>query len=152
MCEITKKYLWDEYKEYVDKYPLTKYERRLLRQWVKDGHSVYETVDSFYLPGPAWPPMDFIDAHRLDHELREAMKGMKKAEREKYLKDYIGFVEDDPVLETAEQKLQRAKTHINDLEKRLFLLWEYLMTEDLWAEAEEYLEDHKDEELPFVWE
>jgi hypothetical protein len=33
--------------------------------------------------------MDFIDAHRLDRELRESMKGMKPAEREKYLKGSV---------------------------------------------------------------
>ena len=46
MSEMIKNHLWDEYREYVDKYPLSGYERRLLRGWVKDGHSVYETVES----------------------------------------------------------------------------------------------------------
>ena len=152
MSEERKNCLWDEYREYVDKYPLTGYERRLLRGWVKDGHSVYETVESAYLPGPAWPPMDFIDAHRLDRELREAMKGMKPAERGEYLKNYLGYEDAEPCRETAEEKLGRAKCHINDLEKQAFLLWQYLAGEGLVSEAMEFLEDHKDEELPFGWE
>ena len=152
MSEMIKNHLWDEYREYVDKYPLSGYERRLLRGWVKDGHSVYETVESAYLPGPAWPPMDFIDAHRLDRELREGMKGMKPAEREKYLKDYIGFVDETPNNETVEEKLIRARSHIDELEHQLFFLWQYLGSEGMWTDAEEYLEEHRDDEIPFGWD
>ena len=34
------------------------------------------------------------------------------------------------------------------LSRKLFLLWEFLATEGLCQEAREYLEDHKDEEMP----
>ena len=34
------------------------------------------------------------------------------------------------------------------LSRKLFLLWEFLATEGLCQEAREYLEDHKDEEVP----
>ena len=65
--------------------------------------------------------MDFIDAHRLDdRELREGMKGMKPAEREKYLKDYIGFEDEKSKNESVEEKLLRAKGHIDDLEHQMF--------------------------------
>lgn len=153
MYKMTTNCLWDEYKDYVEKYPLTGYERRRLRAWVKGGHSVYETVESSYLPGPAYPPMDFIDAYRLDRELREAMKGMKRNEREQYLKDYIGY-EDEPdqVAETPDEKLRRATKHIHRLEHELFYLWEYLSQEGLWSEAKAYLEESEDEEIPFGWE
>ena len=63
---------------------LTPYERRLLRSWVRDGHSVNETVESRYLLGPAYPPMDFIEAYRLDREQyvteRSTMKKLRIAE------------------------------------------------------------------------
>lgn len=97
--------------------------------------------------------MDFIDAHRLDdRELREGMKGMKPAEREKYLKDYIGFEDEKSKNESVEEKLLRAKGHIDDLEHQMFFLWQYLVSEGMWTEAEEYLEEHKDDELPFGWD
>ena len=152
MYEVTTNCLWDEYKEYIEKYPLSGYERRLLRGWVKEGHSVYETVESAYLPGPAYPPMDFIGAYRLDRELREDMKGMTRNEKEKYLKDYTGY-EDVPEKkeEPAEEKLQRATKHIQELEHELFYLWNYLGQEGLWSEAKAYLEDYEDEDIPFGW-
>ena len=34
-------YLWDEYQDYIAQKPMTAYERRLVRNWVKEGNSVY---------------------------------------------------------------------------------------------------------------
>ena len=82
---------WQEFREYTKQNSMSRYERRLLREWVHAGHSVYEAAESKYLPGPAYPPMDFLDAYRLDRELSEAMKGMNKAERAAYLKAYTGY-------------------------------------------------------------
>ena len=85
---------WDEYKKYVQENKTSKYERKLLRDWVRSGHSVYETVESRYLTGPSEPPMDYLDAYRLDKELKDAMKGMTITERTSYLKAWMGW--DDP--------------------------------------------------------
>lgn len=38
---------------------------------------------------------------------------------------------------------------IQELNHKLTLLWCYLQSEDLWEDAEEYLDDHKDDEFPF---
>lgn len=88
---------WAEYKEYISEIKTSSYEKRLLRDWVRSGHSVYETVQSRYLTGPSEPPMDFLDAYRFDRELRETMQGMTKAEKEAYLKAFMGY--EDPVPE-----------------------------------------------------
>ena len=74
--------LWNEYREYIVKNKLDKNERKLLRDWIKDGHSVYEIVESRYLPGPAYPPMDLIDAYRLDCSISDDIEGMTKEEKE----------------------------------------------------------------------
>ena len=34
------------------------------------------------------------------------------------------------------------------LVRQVFLLWDFLAEEGLWHEAKEYLEDHKDDEIP----
>lgn len=38
---------------------------------------------------------------------------------------------------------------IRELNRKLTLLWCYLQSEDMWEDAEEYLEDHEDDEFPF---
>lgn len=35
------------------------------------------------------------------------------------------------------------------LNRELFCLWRYLQEEDLWDDAQDYLEEHQDDELPF---
>lgn len=38
---------------------------------------------------------------------------------------------------------------IRKLNRKLTILWCYLQSEDMWEDAEEYLEDHGDDEFPF---
>ena len=33
-------YLWDEYQDYIARKPMTAYERRLVRNWVKEGQDI----------------------------------------------------------------------------------------------------------------
>ena len=82
---------WEEYKEYIEQYKMSSYERKLLRNWVRSVHSVYETVYSRYLPGPYEPPLDYLEAYRFDKELKEEMKGMTVIERNAYLKALMGW-------------------------------------------------------------
>jgi len=85
-------FLWQEYEKYVESTKLTPYERRLLREWVSDGHSVTESAGSCYLC-ECYPPKDFIETHREDKFIRNEMKGMSRAEKEAYLKEYMGYSE-----------------------------------------------------------
>ena len=64
----------------------------------------------------------------------------------------IFIVDETPKNETVEEKLIRARSHIDELEHQLFFLWQYLGSEGMWADAEEYLEEHRDDEIPFGWE
>ena len=56
-------YFWDEYREYIQSTPMTAYERRLLRNWVAAGHSVYESPGSKFIPGGRYYH-SFLDAYR----------------------------------------------------------------------------------------
>ena len=146
---------WDEFREYTAQNPMSSYERRLLRNWVRSGHSVYETVESKYLPGPSYPPMDFLDAYRLDRGLSQDMKGMTRKERAAYLKSCIG--QDDPppeVIAMDEAKKNTPKLiedRVRHLERELFHLWNYIWQEGLGEEAREFVEEHRDDRLPFEW-
>lgn len=147
--------LWKEFVNYTGKYKVSRYERKLLRDWVRSGHSVHETVESRYLPGPAYPPMDFIGAYRLDRELAKDMKGMNKAEKAAYLKAYIGF-EDPTPEQAAEEEAKRStpkiiEDRVRRLERELFYLWCFVCREGLETEASEYVEERKDDAIPFEW-
>ena len=128
-----------EYCDYIAANRLTKHERTLLREWLQAGHSVYETVESRYLPGPVYPPMDFIDAYRLDRSLGKAMSGMTRDERISYLKAYTGY-EDTP-----------SPQYIRHIEKELSMLWSFIASEDLRDEAHDYIEEIKDLFDPDAW-
>ena len=68
--------LWREYREYASKNQMSRHERALLHDWVKAGHSVHEPVDSEYLPGPTWPPMDYLTAYRFDRSIADEIDGL----------------------------------------------------------------------------
>ncbi len=83
---------WDEYSEYIKVTPMSAYERRLLRKWVSDGHSVYEDPGSKYLCDP-YPPRFFLDAYREDRAVTIAIRGMSEEQKTAYLKSYMGYTE-----------------------------------------------------------
>lgn len=154
MYDNRQDYLWDEYQDYIAQKPMTAYERRLVRNWVKAGNSVYGCTQSRYYGESAYP-MEFLEVYRSDREIDRELQGKTSREKEAYLKELLGFVE-----ETAEEKAMceaKAKTpapvndHIRKLERELFHTWAFIMQEGLCSEAMEYLEDHKDEESPFEW-
>lgn len=147
-------FLWDEYQDYIAKKPMTPYERRLVRKWVKEGNSVYGCTQSTYYGESAYP-MEFLEVYRLDRAIDKELQGKTPQERETYLKDLLGYQE-----ETAEEKeLREAKdatpgpvnAHIRKLERELFHIWAFIIEEGLCSEAMEYVNEHRDEESPFKW-
>ena len=147
-------FLWDEYQDYIAKKPMTPYERRLVRKWVKEGNSVYGCTQSRYYGESAYP-MEFLEVYRSDRAIDKELQGKTPQERETYLKDLLGYQE-----ETAEEKeLREAKdatpgpvnAHIRKLERELFHIWAFIMEEGLYSEAMEYVNEHRDEESPFEW-
>ena len=88
-----------ELERYEQEVPMTCYEKTLLRKWVISGHSPREMPPSRYLCLTGSEPYDFLDVHRMDKEIRLAMKGMNKAEQKAYLMEYMGWTDDEPPAE-----------------------------------------------------
>lgn len=135
--------------EYELRVPMTPAEKRALRKWVASGHSVGESPGSKYICDIG---MDFLDVYRADHEIAAAIRGKTKAEKTAYIKEYTGYV--DPTPEELERMDAIRNTPVyvqkkyEKLSRKMFLLWEFLAAEGLCQEAREYLEEHKDEEMP----
>ena len=146
---------WEEFRKYTEANTMSRYERKLLRDWVRSGHSVHETVQSKYLPGPTYPPRDFLEMYRFDRELAEDMVGMTCTEKDAYLKACIGW--NDPTPE--ELSMEEAREHtpglirdrIRRLERDLFNLWQFVAEEGMLDEAKGYVEGRRDEAIPFEW-
>ena len=60
-----------------------------------DGHNPRENPGSKYLCMTDSEPIDFLDVYRMDKEIKEEMKGMTKAQREAYLKEFMGWTDED---------------------------------------------------------
>jgi hypothetical protein len=154
LYDSRQEFLWDEYQDYIAKKPMTPYERRLVREWVKDGNSVYGCTQSRYYGESAYP-MEFLEVYRSDRAIDKELQGKTPQEREAYLKDLLGYQE-----EPAEEKeLRKAKAatpepvnaHIRKLERELFHIWAFIIEKGLCSEAMEYVNEHKNEESPFGW-
>lgn len=147
-------FLWDEYQDYIAKKPMTAYERRLVRKWVREGNSVYGCMQSRYYGESAYP-MEFLEVYRMDREIDRDLQGRTPKEREEYLKQLLGHKEENEeekaLREAKEKTPELTAAHIHKLERELFHTWAFIMSEGLYSEAKEYLEEHKDEELPFIW-
>lgn len=88
-----KEYLENQYKEYLKKRTMTKKEQRAVREWVKDGNSVYDNPEGAWLDGGV--RMEYLDIYR-DHEyIRQHTKGMSSEETRRFALAYYGW-DDDP--------------------------------------------------------
>ena len=83
-----------ELERYEFEVPMTPYEKRLLRKWVISGHNPREMPPSRYLCLTGSEPYDFLDVYRMDREIRKAIRGLNKVEKEAYIKDYMGWTND----------------------------------------------------------
>lgn len=152
-CRYTEEELRDirarELDDYESRVPMTPAEKRALRKWVATGHSAAESPGSKYICDIG---MDFLDVYRADHEIAAAIRGMTRAEKTAYIKEYTGYV--DPTPEELERMdaIRNTPAYVQKkyekLVRQVFLLWDFLAEEGLWHEAKEYLEDHKDDEIP----
>lgn len=144
-----------ELEKYEQKVPMTPAEKRSLRKWVASGHSVHEQPGSRYVPDPYG--QDFLDIYRMDKEIGQAIRGTTDAEKERYLKDYIGYTDDEPDRIPEEKALkcayEKTPDKIRNLFRRknreLFYIWMFLSAEGLQEEAEEYLVEKMDSPIPF---
>lgn len=147
-----------ELEKFEDETPMTPYERRALRKWVASGHSVMEAPPSRYAcVHCCYPPPTFLDVYREDKQLDAALKGMTRAEKISYLKEYIGCVEEteDERRRREENKLlhdqtpPEAREIIQTLQRKIFYLYMFMAEQGISSEADEYLEEHMDTPAPF---
>ena len=87
-------FLEAQYKEYIKKTPMTKKEQRALREWVKDGNSVYENDCSAWYDGGI--PMEFLDVFREEEYIRQHTKGMNPEDARRFALAYYGW-DDEPI-------------------------------------------------------
>ena len=147
-----------ELEKYELETPMTPYERRALRRWVASGHSVMEAPTSRYpCIHCCYPPPSFLDVYREDKQLDKATKGMTKAEKTAYLKDYIGFVDESEEERTRreenkhlhEQTPEAAREIIRKLQRKIFYLYMFLAEQGLDSESDDFIEKHMDTPTPF---
>lgn len=84
-----KEMLERQYKEYIAATPMTKKEQRAVREWVKDGHSVYENSSGVWADGGV--PVEFLTVYRDEEYIRQRTKGMSPIEARKFALDYYGW-------------------------------------------------------------
>lgn len=144
----------EELEDYERKVSMTPAEKRALRKWVSEGHSVAENPGSRYLcTYGMYPTPDFLDIYRMDREIQAGLRGKTKAERDAYLKEYTGYEEEGT--HEKQQRLDAADTpdsvreYIHKLEREVFYLWLFLSRENMEGEAREYLNENRDEPIPF---
>lgn len=88
-----KDYLEREYNDYVKTTPMTKKERRAVREWVKDGNSVYENDAGGWYDGGV--PVEYLTVWRDEEYIRMHTKGMSSEETRRFALAYYGW-DDDP--------------------------------------------------------
>lgn len=88
-----KEFLEQQYKEYIKTMPMTKKEQRALREWVKDGNSVYENPSAAWCDGQI--PVEFLTVYREEEYIRQHTKGMTPEEVRRFALAYYGW-DDEP--------------------------------------------------------
>ncbi len=146
---------WREYEEYIAVTPMSRYERRLLRDWVGSCHSVYHDPGSKYLPDRCYE-IPFLDAYREDREIARATRGMSDDERFEYInREYLGwepFSEEElRVSEAGQNTPQFIRDRVRLMKRDMIHLWEFICQEGLTDEAREYVKEHRSEEAVFEW-
>lgn len=138
--------LQEEYADYIQKTVTTLQERKVLKAWISQGHSIYESGGSRYVCDP-YPPLDYLETYRMDKRIEQELEGKTPEEQEKYLREYMGYDAPDQEEPPSETPAER----IHCLEHDLFYLWEYIASVGLDKEAEMYLESCKEYPIPFEY-
>lgn len=136
-----KRFLRKELKEYEKATPMTEEEREALYEWVRSGRSVHDNGN--YACYEGGKPLDFLAVYREERDEFRRISAMGREDRKKYLREEYGIGRDAPSYE-------ELKGRMRILYKKCMLYWEFLVSNGLREEAEEYVQDHMDEEfLPF---
>lgn len=154
LTAIVQEHYWEEYREYISEVPMSAHERGLLRKWVSNGHSVYEAPESRYLPTDCYP-RPFLDVYREDREISKALRGKTPEEKISWMKDYQGHTE--PTITRTERECERSTVHemardqTRQIRRELAHLWEFIWSEGLGEEAQDFINERREVETPFEW-
>ena len=85
--EWQRELLEKQYKEYIKTTPMTKKEQRVLREWVKDGNSVFENPSGVWADGQV--PVEFLTVYRDEEYIRQHTKGMTSEETRRFADEYL---------------------------------------------------------------
>lgn len=106
--EETRELLERQYQEYIKITPMTKKEQRALREWVKDGHSVYENPAEIWADGQI--PVEFLTVYREEEYIHKHTKGLSPDAAREFITEHYGLGIDDlgrdipfPILEPDEE-------------------------------------------------
>lgn len=140
-------------KLYEEQHHMNAGEKRALHYWLAAGHERDEAPPSRYLPQNQIPDdWEFIDIYRMDKELDADTYGMDPLRREAYIREFA--IRTNQAGDELDETFGLIKPDISEKplskngsksERKLFWLWEYLASEDMTEEAEEYLKDHLDQ-------
>ena len=108
----TREFLEKQYKKYIKETPMTKKEQRVLREWVKDGHSVYENAALAWAEGGV--PVEFLTVWREEEYIRQQTKGMSSEEARKFALNYYGW--NDEETETEQESLEETLKRMEEME------------------------------------
>lgn len=97
--EETRTLLEEQYKDYIKHTPMTKKEQRAVREWVKDGHSVYENSSGGWYDGGV--PIPFLEVYRDEEYIRTHTKDMSPDEARRFALNYYGWDDDDSYSESS---------------------------------------------------
>ena len=103
-----------QYKEYIKATPMTQKEQRALREWVKDGHSVYENASGVWADGQV--PIEFLTVFRDEEYIRQNTKGMSAEETRQFALAYYGWDDDVPSANQDERIQNHVTYHDSDEE------------------------------------
>ncbi len=139
-------FLKQELREYEKATPMTEEEREALHEWVAAGNSVHENGSMVSYEGGR--PVDFLEVYREEEEIRRALDSMSYDEGSKYLLKEYG-IDRDGVTTPDPPTYEELKVTANRLYRKCFLYWQFLINNGLNEEADKYVCEHIDEELPF---
>ena len=89
----TQEMLEKQYREYIKTTQMTKKEQRAVREWVKDGHSVYENPSGAWYDGQV--PVEFLSVYRDEEYIRQHTKGMNSEDARRFALEYYGWSDEE---------------------------------------------------------
>lgn len=89
----TQEMLEKQYREYIKTTQMTKKEQRAVREWVKDGHSVYENPSGAWYDGQV--PVEFLSIYRDEEYIRQHTKGMNSEDARRFVLEYYGWSDEE---------------------------------------------------------